>query len=57
MNRPRSPMNIPRPLLEATFVCIGAILMVVTILLWAAPSSCMNPWDALVDPQSCEAAP
>lgn len=50
-------MNIPRTLLEASFVCIGATLMVVAILLWAAPSSCTNPWDALVDPQSCEATP
>lgn len=50
-------MNIHRLLLEASFICIGATLMVVTVLLWAAPSSCTNPWDALVDPQSCEAAP
>lgn len=50
-------MNIPRILMEACCVCMGATAMVVAILLWAAPASCTNPWDALVDPQSCEAAP
>lgn len=50
-------MRLSSLLFNATMVCIGASILVATVLLWVAPSSCTSAWDALVDPLSCEKAP